>query len=194
MATESHGLPWSLEEQRPYLKLLARLSLRMQLRRKMDSSDLVQDTMAAALAHADQFRGQTKEDFCAWLRGILQGQLKEVVRKFLLTQKRNLGAERSLEDALANASNRLESWLAAEQSSPSEVAERNEQLFRLAQALEKLPEDQQLAFELKHLLGWSVADMAREMERSEASVAGLLRRGLAQLRQHFGVGGQASGK
>jgi DNA-directed RNA polymerase specialized sigma24 family protein len=36
---------------------------------------------------------------------------------------------------------------------------------------------------LHHLRGMSLADLAGHLQRSEASVAGLLRRGLARLRE-----------
>jgi RNA polymerase sigma-70 factor, ECF subfamily len=77
---------------------------------------------------------------------------------------------------------RLEAWLAADQSSPSEVAARHEQLLALARVPNRLPEDQRSAVELHHLGDVSVAEIAARLERTEASVAGLLRRGLQTLR------------
>jgi RNA polymerase sigma-70 factor (ECF subfamily) len=93
-----------------------------------------------------------------------------------------VGRERSLEAALEKSSARLEAWLAAEQSSPSESMERNEQLLRLAAALAQLPQDQREAVTLHHLQGWSLAELARHLDRSEAAVAGLLHRGFKKLR------------
>ncbi len=84
--------------------------------------------------------------------------------------------------ALEASSARLEAWLAAEQSSPIEQAQRNEQVLHLAEALTALPEDQRLVVELRHLKGWSLADIARHLGRSPAAVAGLLHRGLGRLR------------
>jgi len=46
----------------------------------------------------------------------------------------------------------------------------------------QLPEDQRLAVELRYLREMSVAQIAEHMERSKASVAGLLQRGLRVLR------------
>ena len=55
-------------------------------------------------------------------------------------------------------------------------------LVRLAAALAVLPEAQRQAVEMRHLHGRPLADIAREMGRTPAAVAGLLHRGLAQLR------------
>jgi RNA polymerase sigma-70 factor (ECF subfamily) len=88
-----------------------------------------------------------------------------------------------LEAALAESSARLEGWLAAEQSSPSQRAERNEEAFQLAIALEALPEAQREALVLQHWHGWSLAQIAEHLGRSRSAVAGLIKRGLQQLRE-----------
>src|SRR5437868_1420523 len=49
-----------------------------------------------------------------------------------------------------------------------------------------LPDAQRRALELRHLHGRPLADIAREMGRTPAAVAGLLHRGLAQLRTLLG--------
>ncbi len=77
---------------------------------------------------------------------------------------------------------RLEAWLAAEQSSPSAIAEKNERLLRLAEALEQLPEVQRDAVVLHHLRGLPLAELAAQLGRSEGAAAGLLHRGIKRLR------------
>jgi RNA polymerase sigma-70 factor (ECF subfamily) len=59
-------------------------------------------------------------------------------------------------------------------------------LLRLAQALAELPDDQRAAVELKHLKGYSLEEVARQLGRTKASVAGLLFRGLRRLRELMG--------
>ncbi len=162
------------EDYRDYLHLLARVQLDARLRGKLDPSDIVQQTLVRAYQNGEQFRGRSAGEEAAWLRRILTNTLIDAARKFQ--------REHELEQAIGDSSARLEAWLAAEQSSPSELAARHEQLLALARALARLPEDQRLAIELHHLRDASVAEIAAHLERTEASVAGLLRRGLQTLR------------
>jgi RNA polymerase sigma-70 factor (ECF subfamily) len=173
--------PRLLERYRSYLKLLARLHLDPRLQRKADASDLVQQTMVQSLNALPGFRGRTQEEMAAWLRKILANNLANVARD-LGREKRDIGRERSLEQAIHDSSARLEAWLAADQSSPSQHAQRNEQLLILAQGLDNLPEAQREAVILHHLQNWTLDAIAREMGRTPAAVAGLIKRGLQQLR------------
>ncbi len=176
--------PLALERFRDYLRLLARLQLDPRLQGKLDPSDLVQQTLLKAYQARGQFRGQTAGEQAAWLRQIVARTLANAVRD-LARAKRDVTLERSLENALANSSARLEAWLVAGDASPSEQAERNEQLLRLAQTMAQLPEIQREALLLRHCQGWSLADIAQHLGRSRPAVASLLRRGLQQLRGHL---------
>jgi len=171
-------LPRSLESCREYLRLVARLQFDARLQGKLDPSDIVQQTLIKAQEHLDQFRGPGEGEMLAWLRRILVNTLLNEVRKF----RKEVALVRSLEAAVEASSARLEEWLSVSQSSPSEQTAREEQLVRLAGALAQLPEDQRWAVELHHLHNQSVIEVAQTMGRSEASVAGLLRRALAKLR------------
>ena len=170
-----------LERFRAYLRLLARLQLDPRLGSKIDPSDMVQQTMLQAHRALADFRGQTDAEMAAWLRQILSRNLTHAARDFG-RDKRNVARERSLEAAVEGSSVRLEAWLAAEQSSPSQRAERNEQILRLAAALETLPDEQREAVELHYWQGWTLAEIAAHQQRTASSVAGLVHRGLAKLR------------
>jgi RNA polymerase sigma-70 factor (ECF subfamily) len=167
-----------VEDYRDYLHLLARLQLDPRLRSKLDPSDVVQQTLVKAHQNRGQFRGNTEAEQAGWLRRILANTLIDAARKY----QRELNVQCSLEQSVDASSARIEAWLAADQSSPSERAGRQEDLLRLARALAQLPEDQRVVVEMHHLRGGSVADIGDALGRSEAAVAGLLRRGLKKLR------------
>jgi RNA polymerase sigma-70 factor (ECF subfamily) len=172
----------SIEDHRDYLRLLVRLQLGARLQAKLDASDVVQQAILHAHERRDQFRGGTEGEWLAWLRAILANALATAVRRFD-AQARDPGRERSLEAELERSSSRLESLLAADQTSPSERAVRGEDLRRLAQALARLPDDQRRVVELHYLEGLTLAEVAGRIGRTRPAAVGLLFRGLKRLRE-----------
>jgi RNA polymerase sigma-70 factor (ECF subfamily) len=169
-----------------YLTMLARVQLEPRLRAKIDLSGVVQQTLLEAFHKRAEFHADHPAQELAWLRRILANNLADDLRK-LATRKRDLARECSLEMALDESSARLGEWLAADQSSPSQQAERNEMAVRLAVALARLPEAQREALVLQHWHGWSLARIAEHLGRTRAAVGRLLKRGLQQLREELDV-------
>jgi RNA polymerase sigma-70 factor (ECF subfamily) len=187
MTARAEELARRLEAFRSYMDLLARLHIDPDLRGKVDLSGVVQQTLFEACQVLQKQDAAGDGAVAPLLRRLLANNLADEVRK-ALALKRDAGRERSLEDALQRSSLRLEAFLAAEQSSPGERAERSEELARLANALDNLPEAQRQAVELHYLNGWTLDDVAREMGRSKPAVAGLLHRGIEALRERMSAG------
>jgi RNA polymerase sigma-70 factor (ECF subfamily) len=167
---------------REYLHLIARLRLGPRLRAKVESSDIVQETLLDAHKAWDQFRGSTDAELMAWLRQILFHNVADAA-KAQKKAKRDVALEQSLEAEIEQASGKLGDLLAARQSSPSRRLAREEEALELAGALARLPTPQRDAVELHHLQGLSLKELAEHLERSEAAVAALLHRGLERLRE-----------
>jgi RNA polymerase sigma-70 factor, ECF subfamily len=162
-----------LEHYRAYLRVLAQRHLDGNLGARIDASDLVQQTCLSAHRNFANFAGDDR-DFLAWLRNIHEQNLRNVLRDHVAADKRAVGRETS-GDQLGS--------IAALTSSPSQRLMQSEAAVQLARCLEQLPADQCNAVRLRHLEGWTIRDIASEMERSEQAVAGLLKRGMQQLRE-----------
>ncbi|MGQ0636589.1 MAG: sigma-70 family RNA polymerase sigma factor [Planctomycetaceae bacterium] len=184
MISTTNGNERSLDDYRDYLRMLTRLQLSPSLQSKMDVSDVVQQVILQAHAGRSQFRGQTESTWLAWLRVILANTLTTAARRHS-PELDMLDRGRTLEGELEKSSSRLEQLFAADQTSPSEGAIRCEELLRLAQAINRLPDDQRLVVELHHIRGLSVAEVATELNRTGPSVVGLLIRGLRKLREQL---------
>ncbi len=183
---DSHALGELLSNYRKYLVFLARTQLHHHMRGKAEPSDIAQEVCLAAYGNIGDFRGQSAEEFAAWLRGILSNILAMQVRKFLGTQKRDPRLEQSLDQGLTNASGFLHSGIAGNVTSPSGHLARNEAFLQLASALETLPDDYRQVIVLRHVEGLPFAEVARLMGRSVDSVEKLWVRGLAKLKTTMG--------
>src|SRR6516225_7054893 len=172
--------PTDFERYRGYLLFLARQQAAADLRGKLDPSGVVQQTLLEAHAAADLLARLDSPHRLGWLRIALARNLADEAKR-LRAGKRDARRERPI-DVDASAS-RLEAWLAAEQSSPSQQLDRAEQLLRLADALIALPPAQPQAVERHSLPGGPVPVVAAAMGKTPAALAGLLKRGLRQLRE-----------
>jgi RNA polymerase sigma-70 factor (ECF subfamily) len=173
----------TLERYRSYLLLLARARLDARLRGKLDASDVVQQTLLEAHRDRAQFRGGEGAR-AAWLRQVLARNLANAARD-LGRARRDVGRERSLQAAVDESASRLDAWLAAEQSSPSQQAQRHERAVLLAEALAELPENQREALVLRHWEGLALVEIAGRLGCTTAAVTGLLHRGLKGLRKRL---------
>lgn len=169
-----------------YLLLAARLQIGRRLQSKVDPADLVQDTFLKAHRNFSQFRGSTESELVGWLRQILASLLANVVRHYYGTKARDVRLEQELVSDLAQSSQEWTLALAARQSSPSQRAARREEAVLLANALGKLAPDYSEVIVLRHLQGFSFAEVAERMGRSIDSVEKLWIRALGQLRKLLG--------
>ncbi len=165
-----------LNRHREWLKSMAARELGGQTAVRADASDIVQQTLLSAVNLIGEFDGVTSGEFGAWLARIHERNIQEALRRHVGTRKRST----TLEQRLGSGS------LADDNAStPSEFAIREERAVVVRRHLETLPQDQAEAVRLRHLEGWSLAQLATHFDRSTDSVASLLKRGLEQLRRRI---------
>jgi len=171
-----------LERYRNYLMLMAGTGINASLQGKADASDVVQDTLLKAYERFGQFQGQTEAELMAWLRQILARNLADLVRRYRISEGRNVGRERSLEAALDASSAALGSLVAGENSTPSQSAQRRELGVVLADALASLTVDYREVVVVRRIeeRGWD--EIAQRMGRSPGAVRMLWTRALQQLK------------
>jgi RNA polymerase sigma-70 factor (ECF subfamily) len=174
MSQKANSLDPDLEQHREFLRVLAHKHLHRRLWSRI-GSDVVQRTLLDAHRKRDQIRGP---NLLPWLVTALRNDLRDAIRKY----GRIDAKEKPLQQAVDDSIRMVNSWMAADASSPSQQAMKQEELLRMVGALVQLPEPERVAVELHHLNGWSVAEVAEHLKRTEPAVAGLLHRGLKRLR------------
>lgn len=181
--TADNGEPSiDLERFRPFLSLLVRTKVDRRLVGLVDLSGIVQQTMLDAFQSRDRLHERSDQEVAAWLRRSLGNNLIDEIRK-LHAWGRNPAAEVSIEAALGDSSAHFDHFLAHSDLCPAQLCQELEQQLKLAQQLQKLPEPQRKAIELHRLQDRSLEETAQELQRTKAAVAGLLRRGMRQLRE-----------
>jgi RNA polymerase sigma-70 factor (ECF subfamily) len=167
---------------RPLLYLHARqLRLGRLYQARFDASDIVSETCVRALRALDQVRGRCEAEFIQWLRRIVERVVQDLIRK----HKNHLpdaGQDRPLADA-DDERGPLVAYISASDPGPSTVAGKQEELLRLAAAIEQLPEVEQDAVIGHHILKLPVAEIAVRLGRTEKAVAGVLCRAKKRLRE-----------
>src|SRR5207248_8937497 len=102
---------------------------------------------------------QEPEVLAVWLRRVLASTLADAVKHYE-RDKRDVRLEQSLQADLDRSASGFASWLAADQTSPSGRAERNEELLRMVAALAELPELMREVVLLKHCQAWTLPQTA----------------------------------
>ncbi len=115
---------------RGYLWALASASLGTGFRNQLDPADVVQTTLLRAAESLATSPVSDEESLLAWLRQVLKSVLVDEYRR-LHRDRRDIRREQQLLESGVDASAAgLQACLAADQTSPSLAAVRNERLLR----------------------------------------------------------------
>jgi RNA polymerase sigma-70 factor (ECF subfamily) len=157
----SSGLGRMLESFRPALMEMAADRLGLRVRRRMSSSDLVQDTLLTAGKQFESFRGESLTEFRNWLKELFHSRLVDGLRRHQQAEMRRQGLEE--EDASISS-------LKAEEESPSRVARLNEDATRLINAMDELPADQRTIIQMRYVEDKTFEDIAAALSMPVATV------------------------
>jgi RNA polymerase sigma-70 factor (ECF subfamily) len=165
---------------REYLVILARSQVPVDLRGRIDPSDLVQETLCDALRDLPRRPegDRTPGEMVGWLRSVLKFNLIDRLRRLRLERRLV-----SLDGLLDQTSDGMSGFLRASQPAPEARAVCEEDALTLAAMLAQLSPPQAEAIVLKHCQGMPVAEISRHMNRTPDAVGGLLRHGMRRLRE-----------
>lgn len=167
------------EQCRPYLRLMAKSQLNAKLQSKVDSSDLVQQTMLDAYRQWENFRGQGPGELLAWLRQLLNHNAIDFARRYQQADKRQVTREVPLAEERGSTS--PGAILADFYSTPSQKMMREEAEVLLAQAIANLPENYQTVIILRSLQRLPFEEVAEQMECSRGAAQMLWARAVKEL-------------
>jgi RNA polymerase sigma-70 factor (ECF subfamily) len=170
---------------RPYLETIAALKIGRAFERRVDASDIVQETEIDLVRGIRDFRGKSEPEFSAWLKQMLH---RNIVNKVRDNQAaiRDVRRETYLDGHNHSAS--ITWWQpAGRDPTPSQLVIHGEAALRFAAALQSLPEAQREIIRMRYIEGMKLLDIAAAVQKTPGAVAGLLRRGQAALREKIGA-------
>jgi RNA polymerase sigma-70 factor (ECF subfamily) len=170
---------------RSYLGLIARSQVETWLQRKVDASDLVQQTMLEAHCDFARFEGRSEKEFLAWVRKILSHNAADFVRRYRGTAKRQAGREVPFRDPSETVP-RGASEPASAGMTPSQEFLLLDSELRVTAALTELPADYQEVILLRNFQRLPFSEVAQRMRRSRPAVQMLWMRAIRKLQEALG--------
>jgi RNA polymerase sigma-70 factor, ECF subfamily len=177
---------------RSYLGFIAPWQVETWLRRKVDASDLVQQTLLEAHCDFARFEGESEQEFLAWLRKILGHNAADFVRRYRGTAKRAAGREVPFRDPADSAAEGA-AEPAAPGGTPSQEFLQLDAELQVTAALAELPPDYQEVIVLRNLQRLPFAEVAQRMGRTRPAVQMLWMRAIRKLQERLGGGEPLAG-
>ncbi len=163
-------------------RLLVKVRHDKDLRKKIDTSDVLQETELQALKDFDNFRGESVGEFISWIREILKTKRAKAARLYL-TKKRDMTLEQELDLGLEESAQALASLAHSDDTSPVDQVIQVERELKVADALGKLPETQRKIAELHYIQEMTLREVGKRLGKTENAVQKLWARALMKLRE-----------
>jgi RNA polymerase sigma-70 factor (ECF subfamily) len=175
-AGDQGALSGLLDKLRPYVRLLVGPRLGPVLGRKLDDSDLIQESLLRVFQRFGQFRGREVPQFLGWVGQITSHVVADWERHHG-AQKRCIGRERAAVEVLTHCQ--------AEGNAPEQLAARDEEAARLAAALERLPEVYREVIQARFFHQLPFAEISQHMGKSPGALRVVCLRAIERLRQEM---------
>ena len=169
---------------RDRLKSMVRLRLSRRLQGRVDDSDVLQEAFVDLSRKLPEYLQNRDLPFFLWLRHITGLKLKEIHRRNLGTQLRDVDREVSLHrGALPEANSvSLAAHLLGTLTSPSQAAIKAEQRLYVQEALNSMDPVDREVLALKHFEQLSIREIAAVLDMSKAGAGSRYLRAIERLK------------
>jgi RNA polymerase sigma-70 factor (ECF subfamily) len=169
----------------PRVRWMIRLRMGKELRSKLESMDLVQDTLLNALGGLNDFIYKSEGDFVRWLSKISENELRRSLKR-LHADKRDIRKEVRLDNydpTTGSAFVGINGPIDA--TTPSVIMSRKEDLDKLERAMDELKPEYREAIILTKIEGLSYKEISKRLGKSNDAVRKLVSRAIIALTSVF---------
>ena len=163
------------------VRWMVRLRMGKEIRRKLDSMDVVQDVLIHALGGITDFTYENEGDFVRWLSRIAENALRDNWKRFH-AEKRYIRKEVRLDDrgpTTGGSSGGAPGPIDA--TTPSVIMSRKEDLARLEQAIDELKPEYREVIVLTRIEGLSYQEVGNRLSKNSEAVRKLVFRAMSAL-------------
>ena len=167
------------------VRWMVRFRMSKELRSKLESMDIVQDTLVHALRGLEGFTYKNEGDFVRWLSKIVENELRCNLRK-LHADKRDIRKNVQLNNSRPTTGSRYAGMLTpVDATTPSVIMSKRDELARLEKAIDELKPEYRQVIVLTKIDGFSYNEMGQRLGKSDEAVRKLVSRAMAELTVAF---------
>jgi RNA polymerase sigma-70 factor (ECF subfamily) len=167
------------------VRWIVRFRMSKELRSKLESMDIVQDTLIQALRGLDGFTYKNEGDFVRWLSKIAENELRGSLRK-LHADKRDIRKDVRLDYDRSTTADRYAGMpIPVDATTPSVIFSKRDELARLEKAIDELKPEYREVIVLTKIDGLSYKEMGQRLGKSDEAVRKLVSRAMAELTVAF---------
>ena len=167
------------------VRWLVRFRMGKELRSKLESMDVVQETIVHALNGLDNFTYKNEGDFVRWLSKIAENELRGSLKK-LHAGKRDIRKEVRLSNMGFSTGIGFTGIPGPiRTTTPSVIMSRKEDLDKLEKAIDELKPEYRQAIILTKIDGLSYNEIGQRMGKSDEAIRKLVSRAMAELTVAF---------
>lgn len=146
-----------------YLLLMGNKEIGCHVQSKFGASDICQMSLMEARDSIGTFSGSSEAEIRSWLKRIMMHNLLDESRRYTQTQIRSVERETPIEQFEFPLQD-------SNQPNPVHALVQRESDETLRRLIEQLPPRQQRVIQLKHQHGFTLAEIAKEMQTSEYQI------------------------